>query len=88
MYFQPLSSLPTLALPWPAPAAGPSVGLQVRNGARDRWLTAFVARMSELRPSEDEDSLQALAAELWEDVGSHDPDIAAEMEHEASFGLD
>ncbi len=54
--------------------------------ARERWMAAFSQRLAELRPHDDADALRAVAADLWVDVGGHDPVIAAEMEFEASSG--
>ena len=69
-----------------APSAG-SCRKVVRDRSeaarRDVWMAAFANRLGELRPHEDRDVLRAVAADLWDDVGGHDPSICAEMEHEA-----
>lgn len=78
-------------LQWPGPSSGPHLEVlrePAADSARDVWMAAFVKRLGELRPHEDENVLLAMAADLWADVGGHDPVIAAEMEHEAGFGDD
>lgn len=76
--------------PWATGAVGrlPSLGDPALEEGRDAWMAAFVERLAELRPNEDEDLLAALAADLWGELGGHDPVMAAEMEHEASPGTD
>lgn len=84
---QPLTRLP-LVPQWPATSSGllGDAGGSPWNATREAWVTAFSGRFLELRPLEDEEVVRELAADLWTDVGGHDPVIAAEMEHEATLG--
>lgn len=50
---------------------------------RTQWVQACAARLRQLRPADDRASIGSLARNLCRDVASFDPDIAAEMEHEA-----
>ena len=85
---QPAFRVPAVP-PWSATSAG-RLDLVSEpppwNATREAWLAAFTERFAELRPQEDDEVVQALAADLWPDVGGHDPVLAAEMEHEATFG--
>lgn len=49
----------------------------------DRWARRCTVRLMELKPRADRLSLEAVAAELSEVLGSFDPEIAAEMEFES-----
>ena len=53
--------------------------------ARDQWIAACSQRLSALRPRVPTSECLSLALELWKDVGTYDPVIAAEMEYESSF---
>jgi len=48
------------------------------------WVAQCTQRLRELRPEQDQRRLAALVDEMWCDVGSFDPVIAAEMEHEST----
>lgn len=50
---------------------------------RERWLNICATRLRQLRPHDDPIRLDAMALELWFDVATFDPAIAAEMEHES-----
>ncbi len=50
---------------------------------REEWVSDCAVRLSQLRLGEDPEFIASLAARMWADVGSFDPVIAAEMEHEA-----
>ena len=51
---------------------------------RADWVAQCAQRLRELRPEQDPQRLAALVAEMWDEVGSFDPVIAAEMEHEST----
>ncbi len=53
------------------------------NDPQANWLRACAIRLAQLRPHHDWQAIQVLAQELWMDVAAFDPEIAAEMEHEA-----
>ena len=55
----------------------PSIG-------RAHWIVLCAQRLADLRPYLGAQSCASLAQEMWLDVGSFDPAIAAEMEHETS----
>ncbi len=91
MFSQPHPRRAFNLLQRPAPSAvGCRQVVRDRSEAarRDAWIAAFADRLGELRPHEDRDVLNAVAADLWDDVGGHDPMICAEMEHEARSGED
>lgn len=50
---------------------------------RDEWIGVCAAHLHELRPHDDQRALDLIATEMWFEVGSFDPAIAAEMECEA-----
>ncbi len=50
---------------------------------RKEWVRRCAARLGELRPEHDWTLIASLAKSMWADVGSFDPVIAAELEHEA-----
>jgi hypothetical protein len=51
--------------------------------SRADWVWICAARLSQLRPDQDVESIVFVAKDLWTDVASFDPVIAAEMEYEA-----
>jgi hypothetical protein len=50
---------------------------------RGVWIAECAARLSELRPADERAALLSVAADLWSEVSSFDPVLAAEMEHES-----
>lgn len=55
---------------------------------REKWIATCEERLRELRPDHNRDSIASVAHDLWNDVSSFDPAIAAEMEHEAWMSTD
>lgn len=51
--------------------------------ARKAWIKSCAARLGQLRPEHDGALIMSVASAMWPDVGSFDPGIAAELEHEA-----
>jgi hypothetical protein len=51
--------------------------------SRADWIWICAAQLSRLRPDQDVESIVFVAKDLWTDVASFDPVIAAEMEYEA-----
>jgi hypothetical protein len=54
-----------------------------RPVSRGQWIALCAQRLASLRPTMAGRPSLELAQQLWEEVGSFDPVIAAEMEHEA-----
>ena len=50
---------------------------------REQWIATCEERLRELRPDNSREAIASVAQDLWADVSSFDPVIAAEMEHEA-----
>ena len=77
----PAVSRPVLALPGAAPGArAPAAGYRMQ---RDEWVRICAARLARLRPGSDPAFVASVARDMWTDVASFDPSIAAEMEHES-----
>lgn len=53
------------------------------NLTRDAWIARCAMRLNELLPATDPIRLLDLATDLWTDVSTFDPAIAAEMEYES-----
>lgn len=53
------------------------------DGGREHWVRQCSTRLAQLRPRHDREVLDTLAQDMWSDVASFDPEIAAEMEHES-----
>ena len=53
------------------------------NCTRDAWITKCALRLHELFPATDPAQMLDLAKDLWTDVSTFDPVIAAEMEYES-----
>ena len=50
---------------------------------RDAWIARCALRLQELLPDSDPVQMLDLAKDLWTDVSTFDPMIAAEMEYES-----
>ena len=50
---------------------------------KEQWITVCAGRLHELRPHAAMPACAALAQEMWAEVASFDPYLAAEMEHES-----
>lgn len=66
---------------WFDPDAGHALP-SMKRLPREVWLACYIARLSELRPGEDQHRIASSARDLWPDLASFDPVIAAEMEYE------
>lgn len=50
---------------------------------REQWVMICAGRLSQLRPDHHRAFIASVAEDLWGDVSSFDPMIAAELEHES-----
>lgn len=77
----PAVSRSAFTLPGAAPSARVAVaGYPVQ---RDEWVRICAARLARLRPGSDPAFVVSVARDMWADVASFDPLIAAEIEHES-----
>lgn len=53
------------------------------NLTREAWTATCASRLCELLPDADPAQMLELAKDLWTDVSTFDPMIAAEMEYES-----
>ena len=49
---------------------------------RTAWIAHCTRRLRQLRPDESPSTLATVVEEMWLDVSSFDPTLAAEIEHE------
>ena len=61
----------------------PEEGNSPANMTRDAWIASCALRLRELLPDADPARALDLAKDLWTDVTTFDPMIAAEMEYES-----
>lgn len=61
----------------------PEEGNAAANLTRDAWIAGCALRLRELLPDADPARMLDLAKDLWTDVSTFDPMIAAEMEYES-----
>jgi hypothetical protein len=54
-----------------------------RYVSRTDWIWICATRLGELRPEQSVECVAFVARDLWADVATFDPAIAAEMEYEA-----
>lgn len=69
-----------------SPGAAPSARAPAAAGypmQRDEWVQICAARLARLRPGSDPAFVVSVARDMWADVASFDPLIAAEIEHES-----
>jgi len=59
-----------------------SPSTEPQTGTRADWIDQCLRRLRELRPDEDPLFLANMVDEIWHDVPSFHPELAAEMEHE------
>lgn len=55
----------------------------LRGLSRSDWIGLCAIRLGQLRPDQSVECVAFVATDLWADVASFDPVIAAEMEYEA-----
>ena len=61
----------------------PEESAHLASCTRDAWIAKCALRLQELLPDSDPVQMLDLAKDLWTDVSTFDPMIAAEMEYES-----
>ena len=79
----PTSFRVTSAILPPNTTSAPQESAYPVNLVKDAWIAKCALRLRELLPDADPARMLDLAEDLWTDVSTFDPTIAAEMEYES-----